>query len=50
MLKYQEGLNHVEKGTVRFVTLYAIQRLGHDPSQILMKLFEIKGVYEIRLS
>ena len=26
------------------------QRLGHDPSQILMKLFQIKGIYEIRLS
>ena len=25
------------------------QRLGHDPSQILMKLFQMKGTYEIRL-
>ena len=23
------------------------QRLGHDPSQILMKLFQMKGIYEI---
>ena len=27
-----------------------LQRLGHDPSQILMKLFQMKGIYEIRLS
>ena len=26
------------------------QSLGHDPSQILIKLFQIKGIYEIRLS
>ena len=26
------------------------QRLGHDLSQILMKLFQIKGLYEARLS
>ena len=26
------------------------QRLGHDPSQILMKLFQMKGIYEKRLS
>ena len=26
------------------------KRLGHDPSQILMKLFQMKGIYEIRLS
>ena len=26
------------------------QRLGHDASQILMKLFLMKGMYEIRLS
>ena len=26
------------------------RRLGHDPSQILMKLFQMKGIYEIRLS
>ena len=27
MLKQHEGQNHVVKGTVRFVTLYAIQTL-----------------------
>ena len=26
------------------------QRLGHDPSQILIKLFQMKGICEIGLS
>ena len=26
------------------------QSLGHDPSQIMIRLFQIKGIYEIRLS
>ena len=25
-------------------------KAGHDPSQILMKLFQMKGIYKIRLS
>ena len=25
-------------------------KAGHDPSQILMKLFSMKGIYEITLS
>ena len=27
-----------------------LQRLGHNPSQILMKFFQMKGIYEIQLS
>ena len=26
------------------------QRLGHDSSQILIKVFQMKGIYEIKIS
>ena len=53
---HKKKIKRLEIGLITSITILLMsdgpkfRKLGHDPSQILMKLFQMKGIYEIRLS